>query len=83
MSKITNSLGVFKNEVIFLICFLFLKIDLKFNPIPGYQGVNRTFISENLFGLTYASSRKKAEETLKKLNEEKSTQLLKSSKFAY
>ena len=56
---------------------------MKFNPIPGYQGVNRTIISENIFGLTYANSRKRGDETLKKINEEKSTQLLKSSKFAY
>lgn len=56
-------------------------VDLKFNPIPGYQGVNRTLISENIFGLTYANSRKKADETLKKINEERSAQLLKSSKF--
>jgi len=56
---------------------------LKFNPIPGYQGVNRSFISENIFGQTYANSRKKADETLRKINEEKSAQLLKSSKFTY
>lgn len=58
-------------------------LDLKFNPIPGYQGVNRTFISENIFGHTYANSRKKGDETLKKINEEKSAQLLKSSKFTF
>jgi len=56
---------------------------LKFNPIPGYQGVNRTFIAENIFGLTYANSRKKAEDTMKKINEEKSAQLFKSSKLTY
>ena len=67
-----------------LICHLIkYHIDLKFNPIPGYQGVNRTFVSENIFGLTYANSRKKGDETLKKINEEKSVQLLKSSKFIY
>lgn len=60
---------------------IFNYLDLKFKPIPGYQGVNRTFNSENIFGLTYENSRKKADETLKKINEEKSAQLLKSSKF--
>lgn len=54
---------------------------MKFKPIPGYQGVNRTFNSENIFGLTYENSRKKAEDVLKKINEEKSAQLMKSSKF--
>lgn len=54
---------------------------MKFKPIPGYQGVNRTFNSENIFGLTYENSRKKAEEVMKNINEEKSIQLMKSSKF--
>ena len=62
---------------------ILILIDLKFNPIPGYQGVNRTFASENIFGHTYANSRIKADDINKKINQERSAQLLKSSKFTY
>ena len=36
--------------------------ELKFNPIPGYMGVNRSIVSENIFGMTYKNSLRKAEE---------------------
>jgi len=55
--------------------------DLKFKPIPGYQGVNRSITSENIFGMTYEHSRKRADDLLKQINEEKSEQLFKSTKF--
>jgi hypothetical protein len=55
---------------------------LKFEPIPGYQGSNRSIYSENIFGLTYNESRKRADELQKKINQEKAEQLFKSSKLA-
>lgn len=55
--------------------------DLKFKPIPGYQGENRSIKSENIFGLTYENARKKANESLKKINDEKAEQLQKSAKY--
>jgi hypothetical protein len=54
---------------------------LKFAPIPGYQGVNRSIVAENIYGITYANSRKRADDLLKKINEEKAEQLLRSTKF--
>ena len=36
--------------------------ELKFNPIPGYIGVNRSIVSENFFEMTYKNSLRKAEE---------------------
>jgi len=54
---------------------------LKFKPTPGYQGTNRSIHSENIFGMTYENARKKADELLKKINEDKAKQLLKSSKY--
>jgi hypothetical protein len=56
-------------------------IDLKFEPIPGYQGSNRSIYSENIFGMTYNNSRRRAEDLLKQIDEEKAEQILKSSKF--
>jgi len=55
--------------------------DLKFKPIPGYQGVNRSIISENIFGVTYENSRKRADDLLKQINDDKAQQLFKSSGF--
>jgi hypothetical protein len=56
---------------------------MKFNPIPGYQGFNRSIIPENIYGMTYSNSRKKAQNMINKINDEKAEQLLKSSKFTY
>jgi len=56
-------------------------VDLKFKPIPGYQGWNRSINSENIYGLTYENSRQKGAEFLKKINLERAEQLMKSSKF--
>ena len=55
--------------------------DLKFNPIPGYQGENRSVKSENIFGLTYEHARNKADNLLKQINTEKANQLQKSSRY--
>jgi hypothetical protein len=53
------------------------------NPIPGYQGCNRSIIPENIYGMTYSNSRKRAGELINKINEEKAENLFKSSKFSY
>ena len=55
--------------------------DMNLKPIPGYQGWNRSVYSENVYGLSYAHSRKKADEILYKNNIEKAQTLLKSSKY--
>lgn len=55
--------------------------DLKFNPIPGYQGENRSIKAENIFGFTYENARKKADELIHQINDEKAVQIMKSSKF--
>ena len=68
-----------KSILVNFIILIFL--DLKFKPIPGYQGFNRSVTSENIFGRTYESSRKRADDLLKKINDEKADNLLKSSKF--
>ena len=54
---------------------------MNLHPIPGYQGINRSVYSENIYGLSYAHSRKKADEILTKINIEKAQTLLKSSKY--
>ena len=40
--------------------------ELKFNPIPGYIGVNRSIVSENIFEMTYKNSLRKADEVQEK-----------------
>ena len=55
--------------------------DMNLKPIPGYQGMNRSVYSENIYGLSYAHSRKKADEILTKINLEKAQTLLKQSKY--
>ena len=54
---------------------------MNLKPIPGYQGTNRCVYPENIYGLSYAYSRKKADEILTKINIEKAQTLLKSSKY--
>lgn len=55
--------------------------DLRFHPIPGYQGENRSIKSENIFGLTYENARGKADDLLKQISNEKAQQILKSSRM--
>ena len=51
--------------------------DLVFKPLPVYQEENRSIKSENIFGLTYEIARSRAN----KINDEKTNQLLMSSKI--
>lgn len=53
--------------------------DLKFDPIPGYQGTNRAVIAENIFGMTYKNSIRRASDLLNKIKEDKAKQLYVSS----
>jgi len=55
--------------------------EMKFNPIPGYQGENRSVRSENIFGLTYGNARVKADDLCKQILTEKADQKMKSSRF--
>lgn len=43
--------------------------------------MNKSITSENIYGMTYETSRKRAEELMKQINNEKADQLFKSSKF--
>lgn len=53
--------------------------ELKYDPIPGYQGTNRSIYAENIFGLTYKNSIRRAEELLDKIKNDKADQLYRSS----
>lgn len=53
--------------------------ELKYDPIPGYQGTNRAIVAENIFGMTYKNSIRRASELLNKIKEDKAEQLFKSS----
>jgi hypothetical protein len=50
-------------------------------PIPGYSGVNRRVQADNVFGMTYAEARRRAEDSLCKINTEKSDTLKTTSVF--
>ena len=50
-------------------------------PIPGYSGVSWRVVADNIFGMTYAEARKCAEESLKKINDEKGETLKANSVF--
>lgn len=58
-----------------------VNLELKFLPVPGYQGVNRSIVSENIYGMTYEKSRSKAKELMDKFNREKADQLMKTSRI--
>jgi hypothetical protein len=53
--------------------------ELKYDPIPGYQGTNRAIVAENIFGMTYKNSVRRADELLDKIKQRKAEQLYKSS----
>ena len=53
--------------------------ELKYDPIPGYQGMNRAVYAENIFGMTYKNSIRRAAELLDKIKEDKAQQLYRSS----
>lgn len=50
-------------------------------PIPGYSGVNRRVTADNVFGMTYAEARRCAQESLNRIEAEKSETLQQTSKW--
>ena len=50
-------------------------------PIPGYSGVNRRVQADNVFGMTYAEARRMAQESMNKIDQEKSETLRETSKW--
>lgn len=50
-------------------------------PIPGYSGVNRRVTADNVFGMTYAEARRMAQESLNRIEAEKSETLRETSKW--
>lgn len=53
--------------------------DMKFDPIPGYQGTIRAVVSENIFGMTYKNSLRKADQTLDWIQKNKDEQFIRST----
>ena len=51
------------------------------NPIPGYSGFNRRVTADNVFGMTYAEARRMADESMCKIEKEKSETLRETSKW--
>ena len=50
-------------------------------PIPGYSGVNRRVQADNVFGMTYAEARRMAQESMNRIEHEKSETLRETSKW--
>ena len=51
------------------------------DPIPGYCGFNRRIQADNIFGLTYAEARRRAQESQNRIEVEKAETLKTTSKF--
>ena len=50
-------------------------------PIPGYAGVNQRIGADNIFGYTYADARKKAKDSLSRVDKDRADQLRATSGF--
>jgi len=50
-------------------------------PIPGYCGVNRRVQADNVFGMTYAEARRRAQDSQNRIEVEKGETLKTTSKF--
>ena len=50
-------------------------------PIPGYSGVNRRVEADNVFGMTYAEALRKADESQKRICNEKGDTLKATSMY--
>jgi hypothetical protein len=51
------------------------------DPIPGYCGFNRRIQADNIFGMTYAEARRRAQESQNRIEVEKAETLKTTSKF--
>lgn len=51
------------------------------NPIPGYCGFNRRVQADNVFGMTYAEARRRAQESQARIEQEKGDTLRSTAIF--
>lgn len=51
------------------------------DPIPGYSGTNRRVEADNVFGMTYAEARRRAQESQNRIENEKGDTLKMTSQF--
>lgn len=51
------------------------------DPIPGYSGVNRRVVADNVFGMTYAEARRRAMDSQNRITTEKGETLKQTSVF--
>ncbi len=51
------------------------------DPIPGYSGVNRRVQADNVFGMTYAEARRRAQDSQNRITQEKGETLKMTSTF--
>lgn len=51
------------------------------DPIPGYSGVNRRVQADNVFGMTYAEARRRAQDSQNRIETEKGETLKMTSTF--
>lgn len=51
------------------------------NPIPGYSGVSRRVVADNVFGMTYAEANRRAMESQSRITNEKGDTLKMTSKY--
>lgn len=52
-------------------------------PIPGYCGVNRRVQADNVFGMTYAEARRRAQDSQNRIEVEKGETLKTTSQFVH
>ena len=50
-------------------------------PIPGYSGANQRVEADNVFGMTYAEARRRAKDSLQRIQVEKGETLKQTSTF--
>ena len=50
-------------------------------PIPGYSGFNRRTQADNVFGMTYAEAKRRAQESQNRIEQEKGVTLKTTSGF--
>jgi len=51
------------------------------NPVPGYTGVSRRVVADNIFGCTYAEGRRRGAESHGSVTNDKATNLMTQSKM--
>ena len=51
------------------------------DPIPGYSGVNKRVVADNVFGMTYAEARRRAMDSENRIQQEKGETLKMTQTF--